>query len=137
MIALLAIAVIVADQVTKFLAGSWGWVSLNGGISFGLLENVPSYVLSLSLLIMIFVSWVVYRRAWQKEPLAAGFFLGGAVSNLIDRILWSGVRDWLPLPGTNLHNNLADYAILIGLALLIVHTFVHTANPPAIEKEEI
>lgn len=143
------LAVLVADQMTKGFASREGWVSLNQGVSFGLLSSVPSVWLNLSLLMLIGFSWLIYRRAWQKMPVAAGFFLGGALSNILDRLMWSGVRDWLPIPGTTVHNNLADYGILAGLGLLIWHSLSHqlpqwsakhshtsTAPAPELDQEQ-
>lgn len=116
------LAIMMADQATKFVAGREGWVRLNPGVSFGFLASVPAGWLNIGLILLIVCSWLVYRRSWQKMPIAAGFFLGGAVSNIIDRLIWSGVRDWLPIPGTSVQNNVADYGILIGLSLLIWHS---------------
>lgn len=46
----------------------------------------------------------------------AGALLGGAVSNLVDRVLFGAVRDFLVLGPVVA--NLADLAVLAGLALL-------------------
>jgi lipoprotein signal peptidase len=124
MMILIILAVISADQVTKALAEAGGKTSLNPGISFGWLGAWPAPLLSLGLLTLIIGSWIIYKHIWQRIPVAAGLFLGGAVSNIIDRLYWSGVRDWLPIPGTAIHNNLADYAIGVGLLLMIGHYFI-------------
>lgn len=115
----LVVGTIVIDQVTKFLAAAWGTVGLNGGISFGLLAPLPSWFLTISLMVLFGLVWWQTRDEWAAHPWAAGLFAGGAISNLIDRLLLGGVRDWLPIPWLAMHNNVADYAIVIGLGLLV------------------
>jgi len=124
MMLLIAMIVIGVDQATKWLAGTWGWTSLNSGISFGLLGAWPAWALSGLLVVLLVSSWYMYQSIWRRIPFATGLFIGGAVSNVIDRVLWSGVRDWLPLPGTKLQNNLADYAIVIGLILVFTRSLL-------------
>lgn len=119
MLAIIILSTIVIDQATKFLAGSFGMVTLNPGISFGWLSVFPSWALTLALMVLLLAVWWMTRSDWSTHPIAMGLFIGGAISNLLDRVIWSGVRDWLPVPLTAIHNNLADYAIAIGLLLLI------------------
>lgn len=116
---------VIIDQVTKFLAAAQGQVSLNQGISFGWLSVVPPVVLTVGLMSMLLGVWWITRADWAENPVAMGLFIGGAVSNLLDRVFFAGVQDWLPVPGTTIHNNLADYAIGIGLLMLVI---VHCRN---------
>jgi len=111
---------IIIDQVTKFVAGLSNLVTLNSGISFGWLSIIPAGLLTLILMVLLLSVWWVTRSDWATHPLAMGLFIGGSVSNLIDRAVLGGVRDWLPLPMITLHNNVADYAIGIGLLMLII-----------------
>jgi lipoprotein signal peptidase len=46
-------------------------------------------------------------------------FLAGATSNLIDRFVFGGVRDWLSWPVFNFSNNLADIWITLGFSGII------------------
>lgn len=110
--------VILSDQLTKMWAYNQGWVILNPGISFGWLAGVPSsLILGLLTGLVVVLAWWS-RRFWTRYTLAGGLFWGGALSNLLDRWWWGGVRDWLPVPGVKIHNNLADYALTV--AILIV-----------------
>lgn len=122
---------VLSDQVTKGWAHTQELVSFNPGISFGLGSLMPSWALTLLLTIfLVGIAWVG-RSFWLKQPVVAGLFLGGALSNLIDRWLWGSVRDWLPIPLLNMTNNLADYAlaiavILIGYSLIRQHNHADT-----------
>lgn len=61
------------------------------------------------------------REQFQLSPsVPLSLFLGGALSNIADRLWLGGVRDWLVIPGTRLYNNLADYAIAVAVIWLIL-----------------
>lgn len=58
---------------------------------------------------------------WRNmQGIFTGLFIGGAVSNIIDRIYFGGVRDWFPIPFVGLRNNLADWAIFLAVFLSVV-----------------
>ncbi len=111
------------DQFSKDSAHLFGFAtSLNTGVSFSLFSSVSAEVLTLVLLLCIFGLWYKLQYFWQKNQLAAGFFFGGGISNILDRALYGGVRDWLPVPGASISNNLADWAIGIAILLLLIST---------------
>jgi len=118
MIALISFLVLVSDQLSKLIAARAGMTILNTGVSFGFLSTFSAGWLTLALVFLVIATWWSYRLWWVKVPIAAGLFLGGAFSNLFDRLIWGGVRDWIPIPGTTIINNSADYAIGIGLVWL-------------------
>ena len=54
--------------------------------------------------------------------LSIGFLLGGLLGNLFDRIIYSGVRDFIYLKFINFPVfNIADIAITVGTIMLIVY----------------
>lgn len=108
-------AVVVLDQFSKFLAEKSQLVTLNPGISFGLFSGIPPIAMNIVVLVFLGGMYWWWRCYWQERPIVAGLFFGGAVSNILDRIIAGGVQDWLPIPGTSVHNNLADWAIFVGL----------------------
>lgn len=111
--------VIFVDQISKWWAELAGYsISLNTGVSFSLFSQF-SFVFHLILFLV--VSVVMYRmiksstqqmQVWYVVLVSAGF------SNLIDRAIYGGVRDFLPVPFTTIQNNLADWAILIAVLML-------------------
>ncbi len=107
------------DQGSKLIYAVSSRTSLNSGISFGWLDQLPQVVLVV-LLIGVF-SCLVFFLAKNQElsAVAAGLITGGGLSNVIDRLAFGGVRDWLPIPLTSLQNNLADYAIAMGVAWIL------------------
>ena len=67
--------------------------------------------------------WVYLAKSAQKPiQIALGGILGGALGNVIDRVVWGHVIDFLDFHWHGLHwpaFNLADSAIFVGAALLI------------------
>jgi lipoprotein signal peptidase len=119
----IACGVLVIDQLTKFIANKFGLVSINTGISFGFFSTEHP-VLGFALLVVLGILVVaVIQKNWQNHPISTGLFVGGALSNIADRIARGGVRDWLPLGFLPIHNNLADWAIGIAAILVIINLF--------------
>lgn len=102
----------------------------NAGAAFGLFSDSPSpwktgllIFLSAALLLAVasFV-WKVRRLQWEAG-VGLALILGGAFSNLLDRIRAGHVVDFLDLYFRSYHwytFNLADSAIVIGACLLIL-----------------
>lgn len=116
----IALLTVTIDQLTKMWASHQGWVQLNSGVSLSWLAELPNGVLLVLLsLILIGIGWQG-RQLWRQFPLWAVLFFAGASSNLLDRILYSGVRDWLSVPIFLLKNNLADWAVVVSLGAILL-----------------
>ena len=142
-IALIAVVVVMLDQLTKLVvldrlapgapvAVVPGLVALtlvmNPGLAFGLLAGVPEgwrwIVVPLSLLALLVLFRVALRilptGGW-RERTAIGLVFGGAVGNLIDRGRFGAVVDFVDVHFRGYHwpaFNVADSAITIGVAML-------------------
>lgn len=115
------LGVMVVDQLSKSLAASNGaGLLLNTGISFGWFTESVTVPLLFAVLIGIIIGLSFHY--WPRFPLAFGLFFGGVMSNVLDRMIHGGVRDWLPVPFFELYNNFADWAIVIGIIILIQQT---------------
>lgn len=124
----LFIGLVALDQCSKAWANQQGWVVLNPGVSFSLLAEIPTFWLTLFLIILAGLAARWWFQTWPQLPLASVFFWAGATSNLFDRLLFGGVRDWLPLPLLLASkNNLADWFITVGVLLLLVN-LVHKSS---------
>jgi signal peptidase II len=121
------IDVLVIDQLSKWWATQQGWVTYNSGVSLGwgaeLSTLFPVMLLAISAVLFIWF-WRMYS---PNLPAWGGVFFGGVVSNVLDRFFFSGVRDWLPLPFVNIHNNLADWAICLALTYLFLKQVLRKA----------
>lgn len=93
---------------------------LNTGTAFGLFKNNNAFFISASFIIIIFL--VIY--IWKYKPvkpvllLSTGLILGGAIGNLIDRVKFGYIIDFLDFRIWPVFN-IADSAISIGVILLI------------------
>ncbi|WP_372801893.1 signal peptidase II [Paracoccus seriniphilus] len=151
----IALAVIVLDQALKYLVVHGlhldevrnldvfpPWLNLrmawNQGVNFGLMasdQNLTRWILiAVAVVICTWVwIWIWRSAAGLLARIAAGFLIGGAIGNVIDRICYGAVADFLnmSLPGwQNPYSfNVADIAIFAGAIALVL---VPQKNPAAI-----
>jgi lipoprotein signal peptidase len=119
----IALSVVMLDAATKLLAGplaSSGFghglvVPLkNPGFSLGVASAPVPIVLALaSIGILCFGGYTAWQANRHRVPVwVPGLLIGGAVANVLDRLLFGAVHDWLYLPKVAV--NLADTAVIIG-----------------------
>ncbi len=138
--------VVIVDQITKALilynlplhhsiSVIPGFFSLthihNPGGAFGFMANQSSGLINIFFLFIsllaIFLIIYLYRNTPKTHPLlATGFTLifGGAIGNMIDRIRFGKVVDFLDCYIGTLHwpaFNVADSAITVGITIFIFH----------------
>jgi lipoprotein signal peptidase len=121
------------DQVSKWWASSAGMsVVMNSGVSFGWLAGMEGIWLTIGLVGLIF--WLQFGlwSQWRSTPVLAGMFFGGAWSNLLDRLFYNGVRDWMSIPVIGVRNNLADWAIVGSAILMLGMTYVRKKNTDSV-----
>ena len=143
----LAALVVVLDQVTKlwisntFVYGeSLAVLSFfnlvlvhNTGAAFSFLSDaggMQRWLFSaIAIIASIWIVWMLRRHAQQKLlSFALALILGGALGNLIDRIAYGYVVDFLDFYWGTYHFpafNLADSAISCGAALLLLESFMN------------
>lgn len=102
----------------------------NTGVSFGLLGGMPRWslvVLALAICVWLFIE--VLRTQRFSEAVAFGLIIGGALGNVVDRLRFGGVTDFLDFYLGQAHwpaFNLADTVIFIGVAILIGRSLLFT-----------
>jgi signal peptidase II len=158
-IAVTAVLVVILDQVTKAIALERlspgvpipvvdGFCSLtlvfNPGLAFGMLAETPPAwrwivaVLSLGALAVLLV--LIGRLLPTGGAMTAcglGLVVGGAVGNLIDRVRFGAVVDFLDFYWRSYHwpaFNVADSAISVGVTLLALRMLLTPA--PALSREK-
>lgn len=140
---LLVVAVIVADQLSKH----WIYQALvvdgpraivvtpffnlvtvwNYGVSFGMFNSGSSAAAWIFILLALAISlalaiWLV-RTDRALVSASLGLILGGAVGNVIDRVRFGAVFDFLDFHLAGWHwpaFNVADAAIVVGVAVLFI-----------------
>ncbi len=140
----LALGVVLADQITKlwilysFDLPSRGSVEVfgpfsltmvwNQGVSFGLLRAESDWMRWLLSGFSLIVAGIlaVWARQVNRNLLgwAIGLIMGGAIGNLIDRVRYGAVADFLDFKALHFPwvFNIADSAITIGVILLLADT---------------
>lgn len=104
-----------------------GW---NRGISFGLFDSSSPpnqwLLISLALIIVIFLLIWLWRSETRITSIALGLIVGGALGNVIDRIQYGAVADFLDFYVGSFHwpaFNVADAGITIGVIVLVLESF--------------
>ena len=134
--AAVAVAVIALDQVTKALVnanierGGSEEVVLgmrlvnvrNTGVAFSSLQGAGPVIGIIVAAALIGLLWYFTRHA--DKPLVwlpTGMLLGGALGNVIDRIRYGAVTDFIKLPAWPAFN-VADISITLGVLVLLYVT---------------
>ncbi|SLN32870.1 signal peptidase II [Oceanibacterium hippocampi] len=134
------------DQVVKYLVlraliGTPSGFTLIPGVDIALVWNrglVFAFLASPSalarwafvLLALVLVSALVAWLVWVRRPglgLALGLIVGGALGNVVDRVIYGAVVDYIDLYSGESHwpaFNLADVAILSGVGFLIIDSLL-------------
>jgi signal peptidase II len=109
-----------------FLTFRMAW---NEGVNFGLLGGSGDLgrwlLIALALAISAWVlNWARRERQNRLVQVAAGLLVGGALGNVIDRLIFGAVADFLNMACCGIANpyafNVADIAIFAGAAGLIL-----------------
>ncbi len=112
----------------------------NTGAAFGILSKtspafrIPFFI-GISILAIGIILYLFHKQEESEimAPLALSLVLGGALGNLIDRIRLGKVVDFLLVHYKDFRwpaFNVADIAITVGVALLILRMFFFTENQP-------
>lgn len=123
---LIALIIIILDRVTKFIF--FNSSSINKGAAFSILQGYNWLFILVALIVIIYI---FIKRNEKLYQIGMGFLLGGTIGNLIDRIFYDGVIDFitfLSIPKFNI----SDVSNIIG-ALLIVYIMNQDDKRPAKE----
>lgn len=103
----------------------------NQGVGFGLfpIESFKVYTI-ISVLIFLVNIWLIiwfFKSNKLSEKLFIAIILGGSLGNLVDRIYYRSVPDFIDLHYGNFHwftFNFADISITIGILGLLLSEFI-------------
>ena len=96
----------------------------NDGVTFGLFGGAPWW--SLTALALVICGWLTVmwvRTANPVEAIAYGAIIGGALGNVLDRIRFRSVTDFLDFYVGSTHwpaFNMADVFVVSGVGLLLI-----------------
>ncbi|MBB3764404.1 signal peptidase II [Sphingomicrobium lutaoense] len=148
---LIALAIFIADQITKFIMlgplelREVGRIDLlpifaftyveNRGISLGMLQaqdDLSRWLLVAgTAAIAAIVGWWLRRETQRWDQIGLAMILGGALGNIVDRVRLGYVVDFLDLHFGDFRPfyvfNIADAAISIGVVILLIRAFFMAA----------
>ncbi len=140
--------VVILDQWTKSLVRNhltlgetwmpWEWLApyarivhwQNNGVVFGLFQGHPEIFTVLTSVIAVIIL-IYFRRIPAEEralQIALSMQLGGAIGNLIDRLLFNGHVTDLISVGTFPVFNIADSSVTLGVAALLIGLYLEEKN---------
>lgn len=148
----LAAVLVVLDTWTKHLASTHlalyrplevtGWLNLtlahNEGAAFSFLAGAGGWQRWFFSVVAIVISGILMIWLWRLPnrsrllPVAISLVLGGAIGNLIDRLRFGYVVDFIDVHYGGWHwpaFNLADSVIVIGVILLLIEGFIPRKGP--------
>jgi len=155
----IAVVIIVIDQVTKYIAFTQlaGGPSVNvlpfldftlvfnSGAAFGLLRDAGGWQNAFFIIVGVIISGVLVamlRRMPERQvqtATALALILGGALGNVIDRLLRGYVIDFVDVYYRTWHwpaFNVADAAITVGAILLLLDALgLRLFGPPAVDPD--
>ena len=101
----------------------------NDGVTFGLLGGAPWWSLTaLALAVCGWLTVMLVRTANPVEAIAYGAIIGGALGNVLDRIRFRGVTDFLDFHAGSTHwpaFNMADVFVVGGVGLLFIASWLN------------
>lgn len=139
----LFVLIFAADRITKWLVVHFLKTSyhinsfleitktINRGISWGFFHSAPEYgYWFITVLIAVFCGALIYyayaRLKEKKSILGEVLIIAGGVSNLIDRVLYNGVIDFILISIGEWSwpvFNIADIAIVLGATCMLFESF--------------
>jgi lipoprotein signal peptidase len=132
-VVIITLVVVLADQLTKAAAGAVHWGPIqperNPDYSLGLVSGAVPVLVAGSIVGVVAFGAHVLRRVTRGllAPWLCGLLIGGALSNLVDRLVSGAVRDFLHTPWVVF--NLADVAVVVGIGAYLVARFRPAVQP--------
>jgi signal peptidase II len=108
----------------------------NTGSAFGMLTGFGGMLTLIGVGALCFVAWLLHKNpgARRRSVVALGLILGGAVGNVVDRILRGYVVDFIDWYAGARHwpaFNVADSALVIGVVMILIWPEKSPASAPS------
>ena len=108
----------------------------NTGAAFSLFQGHTTILILVSILLLVLVYNLMFSYKETKlNNISFGLIIGGILGNLIDRIFFQCVRDFIDI---NIFNfpifNIAEMAIVFGVIILLISSFMEEKNEHSSRK---
>ena len=134
----IGLVIVVVDQIIKYFISAYlqpvGTIDVidnlfkltyveNRGVAFGMFSDMRWIFVALTSIMLIAIIFFMFKKHPEGKLfyISAGLIIGGGIGNLIDRIFYGYVIDYLSLSFFSPVCNFADYCITAGSVVLIVY----------------
>ena len=134
----IGLVIVVVDQIIKYFISAYlqpvGTIDVidnlfkltyveNRGVAFGMFSDMRWIFVALTSIMLIAIIFFMFKKHPEGNLfyISAGLIIGGGIGNLIDRIFYGYVIDYLSLSFFSPVCNFADYCITAGTVVLIVY----------------
>lgn len=129
---------VIIDQIIKYFVSAYlqpvGSVSVidnlfsltyveNKGVAFGMFSDMRWIFVALTAIMLAMIIFYMFKKRPKGKffYICAALIIGGGVGNLIDRIFYGYVIDYLSLSFFPPVCNFADYCITAGTIMLVIY----------------
>ena len=129
---------VIIDQIIKYFVSAYlqpvGSVSVidnlfsltyveNKGVAFGMFSDMRWIFVALTAILLAIIIFYMFKKRPQGKffYICAALIIGGGIGNLIDRIFYGYVIDYLSLSFFPPVCNFADYCITAGTIMLVIY----------------
>ena len=129
---------VIIDQIIKYFVSAYlqpvGSVSVidnifsltyveNKGVAFGMFSDMRWIFVALTSILLVIISFYMFKKRPKGKffYVCAALIIGGGIGNLIDRIFYGYVIDYLSLSFFPPVCNFADYCITAGTIMLVIY----------------
>ena len=154
---LVSLLVIILDQISKYLIRSsltlydsipviGEFFSLtyvtNKGMAFGINFPGGTYLFTATSIVLTTIIFIYLWRERNNSALlrmSLAFILAGAIGNLLDRIVYGEVADFLDFSFWGYHwyiFNVADSSVTVGMILFIIYSIIDNASKNKIQSND-
>ena len=129
---------VIIDQIIKYFISAYlqpvGSVSIidnifsltyveNKGVAFGMFSDMRWIFVALTSILLVIIIFYMFKKRPKGKffYVCAALIIGGGIGNLIDRIFYGYVIDYLSLSFFPPVCNFADYCITAGTIMLVIY----------------
>jgi signal peptidase II len=135
----LILAILILDRFTKILSSTVSGCFLfcirhttNPGMAFSLFNQfswIKIVLILIGLIVLIICSYMYFReKDMNRFHFGLIFLFSGTLCNLLDRIFFGHVLDWLRFSFPSPTFNLADLSNIVGVLLIVVYLFTKSSK---------
>ena len=129
---------VIIDQIIKYFVSAYlqpvGSISVidnifsltyveNKGVAFGMFSDMRWIFVALTSILLVIIIFYMFKKRPKGKffYVCAALIIGGGIGNLIDRIFYGYVIDYLSLSFFPPVCNFADYCITAGTIMLVIY----------------